>query len=86
MIDRMEDCLFDDGVKAAKAKRDGKTHLVEMFRSWAPFCGSWYTVFVDGVRERGAKLLTVGGNRLERSQVVEAEGGEEQPKGGQNEG
>lgn len=77
MIDRMADYLFAQGVKAAAAKRDGKAHRVEMFHSWAPGCGSWDTVFVDGIRECGAKLLTVGEHHLVRSQIVEAEGGAE---------
>ena len=66
---------WNRAVEAAKAKRDGKQHVVEMWKSSALFCGTWYTAFVDGVREAGEKLLATGTRSLLRREIITAEKG-----------
>ena len=66
---------WNRAVNAAMSKGDGKPHTVEMYESSAPFCGTWYTAFVDGVREAGEKLLNTGTHSLVRREIIKAEGG-----------
>lgn len=72
---KLGEYCWSRAVKIAKEKRDGKPHAVEMFESLAPGCGRWFTVFVDGRREVGAKLIVVGEQRCVRCGTIVAEGG-----------
>lgn len=80
--DAWEAHTWSRAIKAAQEKRDGKTHIVEMWRSSAQFCGTWYTTFVDGVRETGDRLLPTGTRTLVRREVVAADEPNDEPQCG----